>query len=531
MPDATPDKAPPPGPEQWIDAYLNGELTADAGQHFERWLLEDPVHVEQLARAVLQDTHLRAAVVSRRLESGFSMLAGNNDENHDDERLQAVDQDVMNELVDQALTLRRQHEIEDAANAMLIADQKQDARERCFELRRSAEPEPTQRQIVIPKVVVWLGLAAALGLIAWIGWPKAETGTTLPTPPQTAQQGGSQAPPASPQPVYVARIDASVDTRWEGLDSGEVRLEQGKLLILRAGIARVTFGDGAAVLIEAPATFQPTGPNAMRLVEGRLSAQVPPSAHGFEVATPQMLVTDLGTEFGVHVTRRRGTLADVFDGLVTVTSPKSPSSAPLELNAGVAARASDDAPQIRTVEADPARFYRSIEAFAAAPALSGRGRLMRSAPRDLTYQAYESDVLTVVPERGRVAWSADWPVDETFGGGPNVGQPIDVYLVHYDAVGSEPSVTDGTEDREVVLTFDRPVLGVVTKSSSLYTTDPVLGSPGTAYPSPRDEFATGRGLEPEADSYELSADGKTLRIRMRTGPRADQMRVIVASPS
>jgi hypothetical protein len=53
---------------------------------------------------------------------------------------------------------------------------------------------------------------------------------------------------------------------------------------------------------------------------GRLSAEVPPAAHGFQVTTPQLTITDLGTVFGVEVTAQ-GSAVAVFKGEVELSRP------------------------------------------------------------------------------------------------------------------------------------------------------------------------------------------------------------------
>ena len=72
-------------------------------------------------------------------------------------------------------------------------------------------------------------------------------------------------------------------------------------LKLEHGVAEIRFSKGARVVIEAPADFELTGNNGLKLQSGRLSANVPPSAHGFTVTANGFSVVDYGTEFGVAV--------------------------------------------------------------------------------------------------------------------------------------------------------------------------------------------------------------------------------------
>lgn len=73
---------------------------------------------------------------------------------------------------------------------------------------------------------------------------------------------------------------------------------------------------GARLVIEAPARFSFSSAQRMRLDRGRLSADVPPSAHGFTVVTGTGEVVDLGTRFGVDADARDGSEVHVFEGEV-----------------------------------------------------------------------------------------------------------------------------------------------------------------------------------------------------------------------
>jgi hypothetical protein len=56
---------------------------------------------------------------------------------------------------------------------------------------------------------------------------------------------------------------------------------------------------------------------------GKLTGQCPPSAVGFAIRTPQVQVTDLGTEFGVVASDRGDTEVHVFQGVVRVEANDS----------------------------------------------------------------------------------------------------------------------------------------------------------------------------------------------------------------
>jgi len=106
----------------------------------------------------------------------------------------------------------------------------------------------------------------------------------------------------------VAQITRVHDAVWadeaESFASAEqqaVALYPGQQLRLTSGLAEVRFGSGAYVVLEGPATFVVAGENAASLNLGKLVAQVPPAAHGFEVVTPAANIIDRGTEFALWV--------------------------------------------------------------------------------------------------------------------------------------------------------------------------------------------------------------------------------------
>jgi hypothetical protein len=115
----------------------------------------------------------------------------------------------------------------------------------------------------------------------------------------------------------VAMLNRVVDAQWQA-DSEAPRLgvplEPGWLR-LKSGLAQIVFYSGARVVIEGPVEFQIVSPSEASCRNGRLTADVPPQARGFRIGTPQMNVTDLGTEFGLDVKERRTEL-HVFKGSV-----------------------------------------------------------------------------------------------------------------------------------------------------------------------------------------------------------------------
>lgn len=107
--------------------------------------------------------------------------------------------------------------------------------------------------------------------------------------------------------------------------TGDGSLEPGVTLrmeshVLRQGTLSLTTALGARVVIEAPASFRFESPQRLRMVRGRLAADVPPSAKGFTVVTPTGEAIDLGTRFGVDVPDNAPAEIHVFEGEVIARS-------------------------------------------------------------------------------------------------------------------------------------------------------------------------------------------------------------------
>jgi hypothetical protein len=92
--------------------------------------------------------------------------------------------------------------------------------------------------------------------------------------------------------------------------------------VIEAGTIELVTARGAQVVIEAPAEFRFESADRLRMVRGRLSAEVPPEAKGFTVVTPVGEAVDLGTRFGIDVPASGSAELHVFEGEV-VAGPSS----------------------------------------------------------------------------------------------------------------------------------------------------------------------------------------------------------------
>ena len=124
---------------------------------------------------------------------------------------------------------------------------------------------------------------------------------------------------AGPAPEPVAQRVAAVHAVLRPADKGpwnSTTLTAGRYTLER-GLLHLRFGGGVMVYLEAPVRFDAVNAGRLVLLDGRLSAIVPPDGVGFTVGTPGAEVVDFGTEFSVEV--ESGTSeVHVFEGLVRV---------------------------------------------------------------------------------------------------------------------------------------------------------------------------------------------------------------------
>lgn len=152
----------------------------------------------------------------------------------------------------------------------------------------------------------------------------------------------------------VAMLNRVVDARWSDRDESPrlgAPLEPGWLR-LDSGLAQVVFYSGARIVIEGPAEFQVVSSGEASCRLGRLTAEVPPQAHGFRIRTPQVLVTDLGAASGLEV-KARQTALHAFQGKVEFLPATG--SAKQDLRAGTGVEVEESRP-LRLVAADRTAF-------------------------------------------------------------------------------------------------------------------------------------------------------------------------------
>ena len=142
----------------------------------------------------------------------------------------------------------------------------------------------------------------------------------------------------------------------DGKDSTDNRsMKPGSRLVLQTGSVELNFSTGVRGIIKAPADALLRAENLLELSHGTVWLEVPPQAVGFKVDTPDFLLTDLGTEFGIISDPDYHDEVHVFSGKVQVR-PRDHSEDTILL-AGEA-RFADEAGQWKEI---PLRLDRFLE--------------------------------------------------------------------------------------------------------------------------------------------------------------------------
>lgn len=196
-----------------------------------------------------------------------------------------------------------------------------------------------------------LALAAGFALMAGITALLIRLGVT-PEPPPVALE--SEPDTVETVTRGIAVISAEAGAVWEPRDgqilAGGVALEPGRL-ILREGLAQIDFYGGASISLSGPAEIELVSGDEAVLHRGRLRADVPPAARGFEIRSADVRIEDLGTSFGLAMTDADSAEVVVFDGEVRAVGRDGD---PLSLFGGDSARLTQGqaSPQARTNTGD-----------------------------------------------------------------------------------------------------------------------------------------------------------------------------------
>jgi hypothetical protein len=235
------------------------------------------------------------------------------------------------------------------------------------------------------------------GTTGWFssGWPVAYLIATLVVgiglwissvtpalyPQQIAKRSSStrgieSAP--EPQMVSVGRITGMAECRWARdvvplLVNDAVPV--GREIKLESGLMQITYDTGAKVILQGPTTYEVESAKGGYLSVGKLTARIAKKAEKsnpqslipnplFAVRTPTATVADLGTEFGVEVSREGTTAVHVLQGVVEARPIGVHGTLPLaqHVTEGQAIAIGSKAEGVKAVAFAPQLFTRQIVA-------------------------------------------------------------------------------------------------------------------------------------------------------------------------
>jgi hypothetical protein len=349
-----------------------------------------------------------------------------------------------------------------------------------------------------------------------------------------------------PIDLVVGQLESAHATQWHGaaLARPGAVLRIGREYLLQAGLVQLQLANGARINLEAPAAWRLEGANRLRLHNGRLTADVPPTAAGFTVDTGTAQAMDLGTRFGAVVGLDAAPEFHVFEGRVETGGPKLPVAV---LNETEAARFAADGTSQQRIAATPEAFVACLQFAAGVAELTGQARFATQPLVELRDpQRFDPRAFHLFLERRQMTLPAELSIipanvlDEfdTKTAPPHAtlsaGTSVDCYFVHFHARG------EGTVRGQI--TFQRPVVGLILESPAMNETDAVFCPPGVSYLPPMSAKTnrggvispTGAGGPPDArtpndDRLTLSPDRRTVTLQLHTAADdLDQIRILVA---
>ena len=165
--------------------------------------------------------------------------------------------------------------------------------------------------------------------------------------------------------VEVATLQDAINAKWGESDVKLVRgdriLSGSSHSLLGGGYVKLLFDNNAGVTIEGPAEFEVLSEDRIKLVYGQIYSTVPQEAIGFSVSTPNAMIIDLGTQFGIQVDFRGNTELHVNKGKTMLISGDKKGKVSNEVRAGAARKIASDTMDVTAIPCDEKGFVRQID--------------------------------------------------------------------------------------------------------------------------------------------------------------------------
>ncbi len=206
---------------------------------------------------------------------------------------------------------------------------------------------------------------------------------------------------SEPPVEAVARVAATRNCRWSGTTAAlgfGADVAGGQMLELEAGLAELTFADGARLVLEGPAAFRIADAETVELYSGRVAAAIPAEATGFSVRTPRLMVAESGAQYGLVAGSNGADEVHVFEGDIEAKSVDRHGHV-----TGVVNLASLEAARFRTSNHRFARFNADDEGFV-------RSLETRSGPGEglLAFDNFSYPTGPLAWQNGGFGWAGPW---------------------------------------------------------------------------------------------------------------------------
>ncbi|QDU55884.1 LamG-like jellyroll fold domain-containing protein [Aeoliella mucimassa] len=291
-------------------AYLDGSITETDFAQLVDWLKSSEEHRREFSRISMLHTNLQVVMQHNDMVDFFA------EDQSPDSCFTMVDPRNIRIMLEEAAEAAARRAKEAAERAAAEAAEAERKRREEEERNRPDRPKP----IEIPQSAAYLAaavLAASLLLAVSAFWHSQESATQQ----VVSHSQTDQAPPALPT---IATLTTSIDTKWSDADASLAvgsRLMAGPLR-LDHGMAQIDLDDGASVVLESPISLDLLSAGRIRLLQGKLVAQVPERAIGFTVTAGTSNIVDLGTEFGIDMRNEGGFGVHVLDGEIALKLKK-----------------------------------------------------------------------------------------------------------------------------------------------------------------------------------------------------------------
>lgn len=180
------------------------------------------------------------------------------------------------------------------------------------------------------------------------------------------KKGSKQSADSGQQVAVISNTEDaewSPNTRLTGASRNGKSIKSGEPLKIDSGLVELQLKQGTTLLVEGPAEWTIDGDNEATLKRGKLVARIPKQAIGFTLETPTAKIVDLGTEFGVEVSKSSTTEVLVVKGRVDVNPVGgSSAAASTKLQAGEGVQITAEGVHAKTNGALPDKFKRLVEA-------------------------------------------------------------------------------------------------------------------------------------------------------------------------